>query len=433
MFGLFWFLSHKLLIVFNEQLLLIRQAETEQREETQQKKRQLQMQFLYDGGIQRDHWQKVLSSAGLLPKEEGPWIMLLFAIDQYRTKFLKEYVTVSEQNLLKYGVCNILGELLAPYGLVFNVYENDGTIVSIISSSQTEQYESLRQLLEQVISRIHQALNISLSVFISDPYFDFYQSSEEYTQMQDLLPYGQLLPMQSVTWVYELKEREQFSAVYPKTEVAEIIRDLMNARFSKAIQGTQILFSSLTSYSYKVYRKYLMQFVLEMDDALQKFLTNNSIENGLIFDTQVFHLTSLETAAEISEELTHIILRVQQAYCQRKNSRQVGLSLQVQELLEQNYPNPNYSLGDVAETIGMSAAYIGRLFKRQTCQTVSEYLVSIRIRYAIELLEETDMPIKDIAEKTGFQDLTYFYRIFKNSNGIPPAQYRRNHRNEKYD
>lgn len=171
-----------------------------------------------------------------------------------------------------------------------------------------------------------------------------------------------------------------------------------------------------------------MQFIIDLDDALQKFLSNNAIGNGRAFDMQVFQLSTLETAEDIVKELQQIMARLQEAYEQKRGARQDMISLSVKELLDQNYQDPGYSLADVAPAVGMSAAYLGRLFKKQMNQSVAEYLVSVRIGNARRLLEETDLPIREISEQVGFQDITYFYRIFKNANGIPPAQYRRNQR-----
>ena len=213
-----------------------------------------------------------------------------------------------------------------------------------------------------------------------------------------------------------------------KPKAREIVLELMNGRFSQVALKIQAFFSLLTACSYNLYRKYLMQFIIDLDDALQKFLSNNAIGNGRAFDMQVFQLSTLETAEDIVKELQQIMARLQEAYEQKRGARQDMISLSVKELLDQNYQDPGYSLADVAPAVGMSAAYLGRLFKKQMNQSVAEYLVSVRIGNARRLLEETDLPIREISEQVGFQDITYFYRIFKNANGIPPAQYRRNQR-----
>ena len=423
MLGLLFLLSKRLLAVFNKQKQQILQAEEQQRKDAQQKQRQVYLKFLNEGVGSRD----ILCQE--FPDTFGNWRVLLFSIDRYRSCFLVEHATNSEQSLLKYGICNILEELLQPFGAVFCVYENDGTIAAICSTEQMGQDVLAWQRLKEVLRQVKQSLEVSLSVFVSDVYNNFYGSAVQYAALRDMLPYQQLLSGQSVCWSRELEERESKADLgYPETEAREIVLELMNGRFSQAALKIQAFFSLLTACSYNLYRKYLMQFIIDLDDALQKFLSNNAIGNGRAFDMQVFQLSTLETAEDIVKELQQIMARLQEAYEQKRGARQDMISLSVKELLDQNYQDPGYSLADVAPAVGMSAAYLGRLFKKQMNQSVAEYLVSVRIGNARRLLEETDLPIREISEQVGFQDITYFYRIFKNANGIPPAQYRRNQR-----
>jgi AraC-like DNA-binding protein len=53
-----------------------------------------------------------------------------------------------------------------------------------------------------------------------------------------------------------------------------------------------------------------------------------------------------------------------------------------------------------------------------------EYITRIRIEKAKSLMENTDMPIAEIAEKTGFASQSYFSTAFKNCTGLTPSQYK---------
>jgi transcriptional regulator GlxA family with amidase domain len=60
--------------------------------------------------------------------------------------------------------------------------------------------------------------------------------------------------------------------------------------------------------------------------------------------------------------------------------------------------------------------------------TVIEYLNYVRIRETKTLLTETDWPITRVAEKTGFDSIAHFGRVFKGITGRAPLQYRKQHR-----
>lgn len=81
-------------------------------------------------------------------------------------------------------------------------------------------------------------------------------------------------------------------------------------------------------------------------------------------------------------------------------------------------------LKQVAEHLHLNASYFSALFKEQTGVTFSDYLTRIRIQKSKELLVTTRMPIWEIAEKVGYNTAKYFIKVFKDSEGVSPSQYR---------
>ncbi|MBU9714318.1 response regulator transcription factor [Evansella tamaricis] len=94
-----------------------------------------------------------------------------------------------------------------------------------------------------------------------------------------------------------------------------------------------------------------------------------------------------------------------------------------------NYVNQNLheklTLKEVADAVHLNASYFSVLFKEQTNLTFSDYLTRRRLQVAKHLLFTTDIPINDIAEKVGYQTAKYFIKIFKESVGQTPSQYRK--------
>jgi len=74
----------------------------------------------------------------------------------------------------------------------------------------------------------------------------------------------------------------------------------------------------------------------------------------------------------------------------------------------------------------MNDKYLGRLFRKQLGQTFHEYLNAVRIKRAEELLMLPAKSIISIALDCGFQNVTYFNRIFARQHRMSPTQYRKN-------
>lgn len=85
------------------------------------------------------------------------------------------------------------------------------------------------------------------------------------------------------------------------------------------------------------------------------------------------------------------------------------------------------SVSDVAEACSFSKGHFTRIFKKASGKSPIEYLMSLRIRNANRLLENTTLTIKEISELSGYRNEFYFSRAFKKISGISPTRYRISH------
>lgn len=84
------------------------------------------------------------------------------------------------------------------------------------------------------------------------------------------------------------------------------------------------------------------------------------------------------------------------------------------------------TLPDIAKAAGMNHTTLTALMKEELGLTAIEYLMKYRITVAKKQLEFTSVPIKDIANMTGFKTVPHFSRVFKSHTGTTPAEFRKN-------
>ena len=84
------------------------------------------------------------------------------------------------------------------------------------------------------------------------------------------------------------------------------------------------------------------------------------------------------------------------------------------------------SQAEMARRVHVSTAYFSRLFKRVIGHTFSDYLNSLRMRQAQNLLHQTRLPVSQIARRLGYARQSYFTRRFRAVTGMTPSDYRRN-------
>lgn len=100
-----------------------------------------------------------------------------------------------------------------------------------------------------------------------------------------------------------------------------------------------------------------------------------------------------------------------------------------------NYIGNNYSqtirLGDMADKLYLSVAYLSKFFKKEFGMNFIDYLNSIRLYHAVEDLIYTEGPITKIALDSGFSDVKIFNRLFKEVYKTSPTQFRKTNKTLK--
>lgn len=86
------------------------------------------------------------------------------------------------------------------------------------------------------------------------------------------------------------------------------------------------------------------------------------------------------------------------------------------------------STQDLAQAVNLSSSYLAHLFKAETGISLLQYLKSLRLRKAKELMDTTFLSVKQIRSRVGAGDKGHFARDFKKTYGLTPAQYREQHR-----
>ena len=107
----------------------------------------------------------------------------------------------------------------------------------------------------------------------------------------------------------------------------------------------------------------------------------------------------------------------------RKENRSNGIIDRAKEFIMHNYQK-DISLDDVSREVDISPYYFSKLFKEATGDNFIEYLTNLRIDKAKELLDNTDLSMKEICVQVGYANPNYFSRIFKKQVGVTPTEYK---------
>lgn len=94
------------------------------------------------------------------------------------------------------------------------------------------------------------------------------------------------------------------------------------------------------------------------------------------------------------------------------------------------YPDRPLNLSQLSKSLGMSLPSLSRKFRQETGRTISQYHMEFRIRSAQRYLQEGHLSITQVAYHVGFNDASYFSKVFTKQTGYTPTEYvRQFHKN----
>jgi transcriptional regulator GlxA family with amidase domain len=106
-----------------------------------------------------------------------------------------------------------------------------------------------------------------------------------------------------------------------------------------------------------------------------------------------------------------------------RGMRHSSVLRKAQRFIWDNYSR-KINLEEISKAAGLSAPYFSTIFNEEMGEKLSRYLNRLRVEKASTLLTETNKPMNLIAELCGFEDQSWFSKVFKSFTGVNPGRYR---------
>ena len=95
------------------------------------------------------------------------------------------------------------------------------------------------------------------------------------------------------------------------------------------------------------------------------------------------------------------------------------------EFIENNLTNPEFNVTLLAEHLNMSQATLYQKIKTLTNHSISEFIRSIRLKRAAQLIALNEYSISEVSDMVGFSDQGYFRKCFSKQFGVNPSEYQK--------
>ncbi|MBR1741715.1 MAG: helix-turn-helix transcriptional regulator, partial [Lachnospiraceae bacterium] len=168
----------------------------------------------------------------------------------------------------------------------------------------------------------------------------------------------------------------------------------------------------------------LKAYVNNLFQTLLSFLQNRNILFDYIFRGAPFTILHENSPKSIYDATLFIryVIRISSRYIEEMGSGQ-SVADTICRFIEQNYAK-EISRNSLTEMFHFDPDYASRIFKKETGRSFKQYLIDKRIEEAKKLLLNSDLPISTVSDRVGYENYSYFTRLFKKETGMTPVDFR---------
>jgi two-component system, response regulator YesN len=351
--------------------------------------------------------------------------VFLFKIDNYQN--FKQVIKYNDQSLFRFALCNIAQELLLKHFPNESSTPEEDEIVVIARLEDDKLPEEIYLTLTEIIDAIRKYFKFSVSISMGDILYSINDIADSYKTLKEYSKYRLFYGYECILDGDKIKAHASKSELYP-FDVEKKLMDALQLCNDKLIQK-QIdefvkLMQTVNYFQAVTYFNQIIFSIIKHFDSIIK-LEEDSFKS--YFDV-INHMNQSETMDDLVQIITGLCIKISKRLDQKNNSfnaqKHKKIIDDVKTYIQINYSNPNLSLELVSEIVELSPGYLGKLFKSSTTVSFNDYLNSVRLEKAKELLCTTNEPASKICEKVGIFNITYFSTLFKKIYGITPSQFR---------
>lgn len=206
--------------------------------------------------------------------------------------------------------------------------------------------------------------------------------------------------------------------------------ELMQAVSQGSVHKAEMLMSSFSSMAFEQRTsdpvRNLKNYGIIMNTLLRKAAENGGVHPVYLDSVSAGFAKRIEAITSVSA-VRDLMTEMFRSYCRlvKKNSiKQYSPQVQRTVIQIDSDLGGDLSLKHLAEQQNINASYLSTIFKRETGQTITEYIIQRRMQLARQLLSSTQLQIQTIAQHCGIPDVNYFSKTFKKYVGMTPKQFR---------
>jgi AraC-like DNA-binding protein len=391
--------------------------------------RELKSNYLRDllfGSLMPDltNHNESMEQLGIYLPVDGPLAIVLIKIDHFSV-FLREY-NIKEQGINYYAIMNIACEILSNNSTLKTeaVRVSENGIAIIIGGEGAD--SSARELLIPQMLEIQKILlshfDISLSLFASVTVDSIHKLSGRLSELLKISFYSFIYGSGAAICENDIEMGQSCDFSLLDASENKIVTALMQGKTDSAKQAYIDFVNCIGLCVQSVYDIMFSKLFFSLNKSVTNIITSEEKRENIMLDP--IDWQNIEEIEEINEHVFCFFDKIGNAQQNRTAAKKEGIVQNINNIIEEEYCDANLSVNLIAEKLSVSVSYISKAYKESTGRTILEQIAATRMQKAEELLANTDISIVEVASRSGVQNITYFYRLFKTRHGVTPAQFR---------
>lgn len=206
---------------------------------------------------------------------------------------------------------------------------------------------------------------------------------------------------------------------YRKEEIPESLWKQLNFELSDWKRDSTDVLNEIFSYMEEVRmdREYVYHFCEKVIGLMQ--------EQGMLMEEEKERVLRRIRENEIFEQIRIEIMEwynSRKLHAEGEKDKYSAIVQRTVDYISKNY-DKDISLERCAEEVGSSYTYLSRAFKQETGMRFVEFLNEQRVNRAKSLLLRNNITMKEVAGQAGFRNYNYFFKVFKENEGMTPAEF----------
>lgn len=385
----------------------------------------IQMSFVYDliSGNIKDIFQ-LRARAGFLGIKVEPGVALVVEIENVRQLTCSD--TELEKQIVKQRIYQVICSIVRDRGLV-SPFSNDNLVI-LLGFKEVHASEFLKGEVYKIATKVRDCIfsemNISITVGIGRYYSNPLELHKSYLEAVNAQRQRFFMGDSQIIHVEDIPYLNKGPFNYPFHYERAVLDKVRCGDRKQAKKALRELLNEI--FDSKASIETVKACVLE----LLIVLSRSAVEGGANLDQLTLlnfkginGLTGCHAKEQVEQWMLESLDTFMDNMLKNRSSLNIRVINKACDYIMENC-HKNISLEEVAQTVHLSHFYFSRLFKQEKGCNFVDFITKVRIDRAKIMLQNPDYTIVHIAAEVGYQDASYFCRVFRHATDMTPKQYR---------